>query len=172
MADPFWTLCSTIRSDKERKKLSEKPNESGNFDVFFDSLVEGVSKLKVKERSDTLDTAATSESASTASSQPSDLKERDEAESSEEDDWSFDSQPSQFWSEVGDDLFDNEAYFLDETEFSRGLEGYGCYDEDCDSGEFSYNALSMQRLPFHRRPSTVLYCSLTVIVEERSFESA
>ena len=171
MADPFWTLCSTIGCDKERNKLSEKPNESGNFEVFFDSLVEGVSKVKVRYRSDTLDTAATSESASTASSQPSDLKERDEAESSEEDDWSFDSQPSQFWSEVGDDLFDNEAYFLDETEFSRGLEGYGCDDEDCDSGEFSYNALSRQRLRFHRRPSTVLYFSLTVIVEERSFES-
>ena len=111
MADPFWTLCSTIRSDKERKKLSEKPNESGNFEVFFDSLVEGVSKVKVRYRSDTLDTAATSESASTASSQPSDLKECDEAESSEEDDWSGDSQPRQFGSEAGDDLLDKRIIF-------------------------------------------------------------
>ena len=172
-----------VSSDSDRSNGSNKTGDGSSFVVVLDSIVEGASKLRVKDRSETLDTADTWESASVASDANGcgDSDTNEDARSNEfecpsyDDDWH-----SETYCQDGRDYYKDDAYllddsyFLDETEFSQGLVGYGddlANDEKELETDIFWDFMSHAAPGLHGglRPSTLPV--LAPIVEERSFDS-
>ena len=174
-----------LPADSDVSDETKNTGHDSAFVVVLDPIVESLSKLRVKDSSETLDTADTWESTSVASNadgcDDSDTNEDARSNafeySSREDDWSWHSET--YSQDSGDyckddAYFVDDSYFLDETEFSQGLAGYA---DDLANGEKEFetgvfwDGISHSAQGWHGGLRAKTCPVLAPIVEERSFDS-